>query len=220
MASANLAAKARDNSGKGVSRKLRGEGRVPAVVYGHGRDPLSLSINTRELERLLDHIAAESTVIDLDIEGKPSRTLIREIQRHPFKRQILHVDFQELVAGEKISVSVPIVLVGVPDGVRMDGGILDISMRELEIEVDPSNIPNHVEIDVTKLTIGSSVHVRDIPLPEGVEVLDDEDASVCVVSAPRAAVEETPAVEGEAEVAAEPEVIRAKKPDEDEGSEK
>jgi len=220
MASANLAAKARDNSGKGVSRKLRGEGRVPAVVYGHGRDPLSLSINTRELEKLLDRIAAESTVIDLDIDGKPSRTLIREIQRHPFKRQILHVDFQELVAGEKISVSVPIVLVGVPDGVRMDGGILDISMRELEIEVDPSNIPNHVEIDVTKLTIGSSVHVRDIPLPEGVEVLDDEDASVCVVSAPRAAVEETPAVEGEAEVAAEPEVIRAKKPDEDEGSEK
>jgi len=220
MASANLAAKARDNSGKGVSRKLRGEGRVPAVVYGHGRDPLSLSINTRELERLLDHIAAESTVIDLDIDGKPSRTLIREIQRHPFKRQILHVDFQELVAGEKISVSVPIVLVGVPDGVRMDGGILDISMRELEIEVDPSNIPNHVEIDVTKLTIGSSVHVRDIPLPEGVEVLDDLDASVCVVSAPRAAVEETPAAEGEVEVAAEPEVIRAKKPDEDEGAEK
>ena len=220
MASANLSAKARDNSGKGVARKLRGEGRVPAIVYGHGRDPLSLSINTRELERLLDHIAAESTVIDLDIEGKPSRTLIREIQRHPFKRQILHVDFQELVAGEKISVSVPIVLVGVPDGVRMDGGILDISMRELEIEVDPSNIPNHVEIDVTKLTIGSSVHVRDIPLPEGVEVLDDLDASVCVVSAPRAAVEETPAAEGEVEVAAEPEVIRAKKPDEDEGAEK
>ena len=220
MASANLSAKARDNSGKGVARKLRGEGRVPAIVYGHGRDPLSLSINTRELERLLDHIAAESTVIDLDIDGKPSKTLIREIQRHPFKRQILHVDFQELVAGEKISVRLPIVLVGVPDGVRMDGGILDQTMRELEVEVDPSNIPNHIEFDVTKLTIGSSVHVRDIPLPEGVEVLDDEDASVCVVSAPRAVIEETPAVEGEAEAAAEPEVIRAKKPEEDEGAEK
>jgi large subunit ribosomal protein L25 len=220
MASANLSAKPRDNSGKGVSRKLRGEGRIPAVVYGHGRDPLSLSINTRELERLLDHIAAESTVIDLDIDGKPSKTLIREIQRHPFKRQILHVDFQELVAGEKISVRLPIVLVGVPDGVRMDGGILDQTMRELEVEVDPSNIPNHIEFDVTKLTIGSSIHVRDIPLPEGVEVLDDDDASVCVVSAPRAVVEEVP-VEGEVtEAAAEPEVIRAKKPDEDEGEEK
>ncbi|HZI99790.1 MAG TPA: 50S ribosomal protein L25/general stress protein Ctc [Gemmatimonadaceae bacterium] len=222
MASANLSASARDNGGKGVARKLRSEGRVPAIVYGHGRDPLALSINTRELEKLLDHISAESTVIDLDIDGRPSRTLIREIQRHPFKRQILHVDFQELVAGEKISVSIPIVLTGVPDGVRMDGGILDQTMRELEIEVDPSNIPNHVEVDVTKLMIGSSVHVRDLQLPEGVEVLDDEDASVCVVSAPRAAIEETAAApEGaEAEAAAEPEVIRAKKPDEDEGEEK
>jgi len=117
-------------------------------------------------------------------------------------------------------VRLPIVLVGVPDGVRMDGGVLDQTMRELEVEVDPSNIPNHVELDVTKLTIGSSVHVRDIPLPEGVEVLEDEDASVCVVSAPRAAVEETAAVETETEAAAEPEVIRAKKPDEDEGAEK
>ena len=131
MASANLSASARDNGGKGVARKLRSEGRVPAIVYGHGRDPLALSINTRELEKLLDHISAESTVIDLDIDGKASRTLIREIQRHPFKRQILHVDFQELVAGEKISVRIPIVLMGVPDGVRMDGGILDQTMREL-----------------------------------------------------------------------------------------
>ena len=219
MASANLSAQARDLGGKGVARKLRGDGRIPAVVYGHGRDPLALSINTRELEKLLDHISAENTVIDLDIDGKASRTLIREIQRHPFKRQILHVDFQELVAGEKVTVRLPIVLVGVPDGVRMDGGILDQTMRELEVEVDPSNIPNHVELDVTKLVIGSSVHVSDIPLPEGVEVLEDMDASVCVVSAPRAVVETAPVEEG-AEAVAEPEVIRAKKPDEEEGSEK
>jgi len=220
MATVSFNATAREKGGKGAARQLRARGQVPAVIYGHGREPMSLSLNARDLDKLLDHIQAESTVIEVSVGGKTSKTLIREIQRHPFKRQILHVDFQELVAGEKISVSVPIVLVGVPDGVRMDGGILDISMRELEIEVDPSNIPNHVEIDVTKLTIGSSVHVRDIPLPEGVEVLDDLDASVCVVSAPRAAVEETPAAEGEVEVAAEPEVIRAKKPDEDEGAEK
>ncbi|HMA19433.1 MAG TPA: 50S ribosomal protein L25 [Gemmatimonadaceae bacterium] len=219
MASEQLSASARDLGGKGVARKLRSEGRIPAVVYGHGREPQPLSINSRELDRLLDHIAAEATVIDLDIDGKPARTLIREIQRHPFKRQILHVDFQELVAGEKISVRLPIILVGVPDGVRLDGGILDQTMRELEVEVDPSNIPNHVDIDVTKLTIGSSIHVRDITLPEGVEVLDDGDASVCVVSAPRAAVEAVAVEETEA-VAAEPEVIRAKKPEEDEGSEK
>lgn len=220
MATAQLSAQARGNGGKGVARKLRGDGRVPAIVYGHGREPMALSINTRELERLLDHISAENTVIDLDIDGKASRTLIREIQRHPFKRQILHVDFQELVAGEKVTVSIPIVLMGVPDGVRMDGGILDQTMRELEVEVDPSNIPNHVELDVTKLTIGSSIHVSDLSLPEGVDVLDDPDASVCVVSAPRAVVEAAPVEEGVEAAVAEPEVIRAKKPDEDEGSEK
>jgi len=214
MASANLSVSVRENSGKGIARSLRRDGRVPAVIYGHGREPQALSINTRDLEKLLEHISAENTVIDLDVDGTSSRTLIREIQRHPFKRQILHVDFQELVAGEKVIVRLPVILVGVPDGVRMDGGILDQTMRELEVEVDPANIPNHVEVDVTKMVIGSSLHVSDIKLPEGVEIVGDEEASVAVVSAPRAAVEAV-ATE-EAAVGAEPEVIRAKKPDEEE----
>lgn len=218
MASANLSVAAREISGKGAARSLRREGRVPAVIYGHGREPRSLSINTRDLEKLLEHISAENTVIDLDLDGTNSRTLIREIQRHPFKRQILHVDFQELVAGEKVIVRVPVILIGVPDGVRMDGGILDQTMRELEVEVDPSNIPNHIEVDVTKMVIGSSLHVSDITLPDGVEVVAEEDASVAVVSAPRAAVEAAATEEGEA--GAEPEVIRAKKPDEEEGTSK
>lgn len=214
MASANLSVTKRDLSGKGVARSLRKDGRVPAVIYGHGREPQTLSINTRDLEKLLEHISAENTVIDLDVDGAASRTLIREIQRHPFKRQILHVDFQELVAGEKVIVRVPVILIGVPDGVRMDGGILDQTMRELEVEVDPSNIPNHIEVDVTKMVIGSSLHVSDITLPEGVEVVADEDASVAVVSAPRAVVEAV--ATDEAAAGAEPEVIRAKKPEEEE----
>jgi large subunit ribosomal protein L25 len=219
MASASLSVSARENSGKGAARSLRREGRVPAVIYGHGREPKTLSINTRDLEKLLEHISAENTVIDLDFDGTSARTLIREIQRHPFKRQILHVDFQELVAGEKVIVRVPVILIGVPDGVRMDGGILDQTMRELEVEVDPSSIPNHIEVDVTKMVIGSSMHVSDITLPEGVEVVAEEDASVAVVSAPRAAVEAAAATE-EGATSAEPEVIRAKKPDEEEGSSK
>lgn len=219
MAAATLSASVRETSGKGVARSLRSSGRVPAIIYGHGRDPQALSIETRELEKLLSHISAENTVIDLTVDGRSARTLIREIQRHPFKRQILHVDFQELVAGEKIVVRVPIVLMGVPDGVRMDGGILDQTMRELEVEVDPSNIPNHLEIDVTKMTIGTSLHVSDIALPEGVEIVGDESASVAVVSAPRAVIETVPADE-EAAVGAEPEVIRARKPDEEEASDK
>ena len=216
MASATLSASVRENSGKGVARSLRGAGRIPAVIYGHGRDPQQLSVETRELEKLLSHISAENTVIDLTVEGKSARTIIREIQRHPFKRQILHVDFQELVAGEKIIVRVPIILMGVPDGVRMDGGILDQTMRELEVEVDPSDIPNHLELDVTKMIIGSSLHVSDMTLPAGVEIVGDADASVAVVSAPRAAIETVVAAEDGA-TGAEPEVIRAKKADEEEG---
>src|SRR5215210_7364873 len=122
MASAQLAATVRDGAGKGSARTLRAEGKIPAIIYGHGRDPQSLAIDNRELERLLSRISAESTVIELGLDGKSARTLIREIQRHPFKRQILHVDFQELVAGEKVTVRVPIVLTGVPEGVRVDGG--------------------------------------------------------------------------------------------------
>ncbi len=220
MASAQLSATPRDGTGKGAARSLRAQGKVPAVIYGHGRAPQSLAIETRELEKLLSKISAESTVIELSMDGKSARTLIREIQRHPFKRQILHVDFQELVAGEKVTVRIPIVLMGVPEGVRQDGGILDQVMRELEIEVDPANIPNHVEVDVNALRIGDSVHVRDIPLPEGVELVGEPDSTVCVVSAPRAVVE-TVAPTEEAEIVAEPEVIgKAKKEEEEEEAEK
>jgi large subunit ribosomal protein L25 len=219
MASAQLSAKPRDGTGKGSARTLRAQGQIPAIIYGHGRDPQPLAIDTRELEKLLSRISAESTVIELSLDGKSARTLIREIQRHPFKRQILHVDFQELVAGEKVTVRLPIVLTGIPDGVRQDGGILDQTLRELEVEVDPANIPNHVEVDVTSLGIGDSIHVADIKLPEGVEFVGDEDASVCVVSAPRAVVETVAATE-EPATTLEPEVIgKAKKEGEEEEAE-
>jgi len=215
MASVQLSATPRDGTGKGAARSLRASGRIPGIIYGHGREPQALAIDNRELEKLLSKISAESTVIELTLDGKSAQTLIREIQRHPFKRQILHVDFQELVAGEKIIVRLPIVLSGVPDGVRQDGGVLDQTLRELEVEVDPSNIPSNIEIDVTPLKIGDSIHVRDVKVPEGVEVITELDSSVCVVSAPRAVVEETPATE-EAATTLEPEVIRKAKADEDE----
>ena len=124
MATANLTAAPRNDTGKGAARKHRAAQRVPAIVYGHHRDPQPLTIASRELERLLSHIAAETTVIELSLDGQTLRTLIREVQRDPVRRTILHVDFQELVAGEKVTVDLPIVVVGTPAGVR-DGGILD-----------------------------------------------------------------------------------------------
>jgi large subunit ribosomal protein L25 len=214
MAKASLNATARTDRGTGVARKLRQAGQVPAVIYGHGRDPQSLTINAREVDKLLSQIAAESTVIELIVGGKPAQTLIREIQRHPFKRHLVHIDFQELVAGEKVQVSVPLRFFGTPDGVRLGGGILEETMHQVHIRVDPSAIPDHIDVDVTPLTIGHNLHIRDLVLPEGLTVLDEPGATICLVAAPKAAVEATPGAEGEPG-AAEPELIRKAKEEED-----
>jgi large subunit ribosomal protein L25 len=220
MAIANLSATTREESGKGAARSLRSSGKIPATIYGHKRKPQSLAIDTRELEKLLGSISAENTVIDLSVGGASSKTLIREIQRHPFKRQILHVDFQELVAGEKITVRVPLILVGVSEGVRLGGGVLDQTMRDLEVRVDPANIPNHIDVNIDHLQIGMSIHVEELKLPEGVEVMGDKSTPVCVVSAPRAAIESAAPAEGEEGASAEPEVIRKAKADDEEAEAK
>jgi len=218
MATAQLTATPRTGTGKGVARKMRAAGQIPGIIYGHAREPQALAINTRDFEKLLEHISAESTVIELAVGGKMSRTLIREIQRHPFKREYLHVDFQELVAGETVSVRIPIVLVGLPEGVRLEGGVMDQTLRDLEIEVDPVNMPNHIDVNVENMKIGESVHVSDLTLPPGVTAITEGDTTIVVVSAPRAVIEEAaaPAAEGaEVAPAAEPEVIRAKKTEEE-----
>ena len=215
MATAQLSASPRTTVGKGAARTLRSAGQIPAVIYGHAREPLSLAISAREVEKLLERVTAESTVIELTLASGVARTLIREVQRHPFKKQILHIDFQELVAGEKVSVNVPIVLTGTPDGVRLSGGILSQVMSELSIRVDPVNIPRRIEADVTHVVIGHSLHVSDLKVPEGVEILDEADATIAVVSAPKVEAEPTPAPEA-AEAGAEPELIRKTK-DEEEG---
>ena len=213
MATASLAGETRTETGKGVARKLRAAGRVPAVVYGHAREPQALSLTTRELEKLLSTISTGSTVVELTLGGATTKTLIREVQRHPFKKQILHVDFQELVAGEKVTVEIPLVFVGIPEGVRLSGALLEQILHSIEVLVDPANIPNHIDVDVTNLAMGHSLHVNELSLPAGLEVLTEQDATVCAVVAPRAVVEETPA-EG-VEAPAEPELIRKPKEEEE-----
>jgi large subunit ribosomal protein L25 len=215
MASATLSAEMRSERGKGVARKLRAAGRVPGVVYGHGREPQSLSLVARDLDKLLSHIAAGSTVIELTLGKATTKTLIREIQRHPFKKQVLHIDFMELVAGEKVIVDIPLVFVGIPEGVRLSGALLEQIVHSIEVNVDPANIPNHIDVDVSNLAMGHSLHVRDITLPAGVEVLTDEDTTICAVVAPRAVVEEKAEGEGEAAAVGEPELIRKTKEDEE-----
>ena len=216
MANASLNASPRSDVGTGNARKLRQAGSFPAVIYGHGREPQNLALNTRDFERLLGTISVSITVIELSVDGKTARTLIREIQRHPFKRSIIHVDFQELVAGEKMNVSIPLRFVGTAEGVRNSGGILEETMHQVHLRLDPAHIPDHIDVDVTSLTVGHSFHIRDLKLPEGVTILDDPAATVCVVTAPKTEAVATPAEGAEAAGAVpEPELIRKTKPDEE-----
>ncbi|MEN8374955.1 MAG: 50S ribosomal protein L25/general stress protein Ctc [Gemmatimonadota bacterium] len=213
--SITLIATPRAERGKGAARKLRGTGRVPAVVYGRQEETRALSVDAHELTLLFNRISVENTIIELSVEGEdaPVNTLVREVQAHPYRNEILHVDFYQVRAGEEIEVGVPIRLEGTPIGVREDGGVLDHVIHDLTVRCVPSKIPNVIELDVSEMVIGDALHVSDINLPEGVTTLIDLERTICSVAAPRA--EEEPEVEeGEEEEllegeegAGEPEVI-------------
>ena len=202
----SLSATPRQATGKGGARQTRFRGKVPAVIYGHGRDTLPLEVEAKALEKALAGVEPASTIIELTVDGKKTRTLIREIQRHPIRPDILHVDFYEIHAAEKVTLKVPVHLVGSPDGVRNAGGVLDQVTREVEIEVLPENIPDRVELDVTALKIGDSLHVRDLSIANA-RILTEAELTIATVVPPRAEEVAAPAPEAAAEVA-EPELIR------------
>ena len=211
--SVSLAATAREKTGKGAARQARFQKKVPAVIYGHGRATQTLMVDALALEKALTGIEPASTLIELSVDGKTSRTLIREIQRHPLRPDIIHVDFYEIKSGEKITLKVPVHLVGTPDGVRNAGGVLDQVTREVEIEVLPENIPDSVELDVTALKIGDSLHTRDLSIPNAV-ILTGADLTIATVVPPRAEEVAAPTAEATTEVA-EPELIRKVREDEE-----
>jgi large subunit ribosomal protein L25 len=206
MANTNLKASTRDSAGKGVARKLRGSGRVPAVLYGHGDRTQSLSVDAHELDLLLHHVNAENTIIGLDIDGSRTDVLIREIQRHPYRPEFQHVDFLQVHGDELLKLDIPVRLIGTPAGVRDDGGVLDQVIYDLHIECLPRHIPDSAEIDISAMKIGDSLRVADIKMPN-VTILTEADQAVAVVSPPRVQEE---AAGGEEAAAAEPEVLRGK----------
>ena len=210
-----LAATPRAQTGKGAARQIRFQKKVPAVIYGHGRPSQPLAVDAQALEQALIGHDPASTIIELALEGKKARTLIREIQRHPVRPDIIHVDFYEIHADERVTLKVPVHLTGTPDGVRNAGGVLDQVTREVEIEVLPEHIPDRVELDVTALVIGHSLHVRDLNIPNAT-MLTHGDLTIATVVPPRTEEVAAPAPEAAAEVA-EPELIR--KPREEEGEE-
>jgi large subunit ribosomal protein L25 len=205
-----LTARSRSESGRNAVKNVRARGSVPAVIYGHRTAPANLEVSHRELEVLLSHAVGENILVDLEIQdgSKTSNqlSLIQEVQRHTLRPQILHVDFQAVSMTEEISADITIEPFGEADGVKNFGGLLEQSIRSLAIRCLPQDLPEIIKVDVSAMKIGDSIHVRDLPLPKGVEADADADLTVFIVAEPAFATEAT-AKEG----AAGPEVIKEKK---------
>jgi len=208
-----LKAQKRTLVGRNAVKKIKEKGLVPGVIYGSQAEPMTLQIDARELTTVLAHASSEHVLVELEIvDGSESThrlALIPEVQHHPLKRALVHVDFHAVSATEKITSEVPIEAVGEALGVRTFGGLLEYSLRTLEVECFPQDLPDIVRIDVSNLNIGESLHVRDIQLPSGVEAITDDDLTVVSVVASRVGEEVTEPVEA----AAAPEVITEKKPE-------
>lgn len=211
-----LTARPRTETGKGAARRLRRAGEVPAVIYGHGDQTRSLVVNGHELEKLLSSISVENTIIDLQLEGgETTPTLIREVQYHPVKPLVLHLDLLQVHAGEKLHLEVPIRLHGTPVGVRDLGGVLQEVLREIHVECLPADIPEGVDIDINGLGIGDTVHVSDVSLPKA-RILNDPDLVICTVTPPTAAaLPEGTESEDTAGGDLQPELVRSRKDDAD-----
>ncbi|RPI38314.1 MAG: 50S ribosomal protein L25 [Nitrospiraceae bacterium] len=207
----SINAEKREEHGKGTARSLRREGMVPAVLYRAGKSQ-SIKLSGKELAKLINTISGEQVIVDLlfaDGEKKPA--LLKEYQLDPVKGELLHTDFFEVSLTETVRVTVHVVTVGEPIGVKRDAGILQHALREVEIECLPDKIPGKIEVDIAKLELGQSVHVSDLKFEEGIKVLTDPGDVIVMVVAP---VEEAAPAAEAAAVAAEPEVVKKGKKEE------
>ena len=206
-----LSARTRTQLGGSVSKKLKRQGAVPAVIYGAKTEAQPLQIAARDIENLLAHAVGENILVELEIDSDGQKStraaLIHEVQHEPVGGHIVHIDFQAVNMNEVIRASIPIEPSGEATGVKNFGGILEQSLRSLEVECLPKDLPDIITVDVSALNVGDSLHVKDLPLSSGVTALEDADLTVFLVAAPT--VVEEPAAAAPA--AAEPEVIREKK---------
>lgn len=200
----------RQKVGKGVARALRRQGIIPAVLYRKGSS-MALQLDGKEISRLISRSAGEKVIVDLKFPDEVRQALIKDYQRDPVYGELLHVDFQEILATETVRVAVHLAIKGEPIGVKRDKGILQYGIRDIEIECLPDRIPGHIDVDVSNLGLGQSIHVRDIKLGEGIKVLTDPNDVIASVTAVKEEVTAAPTTE-----IAEPEVIKKGKKVEEE----
>lgn len=214
MEKIKLKAEIREEVGKEAAKKFRHLGLIPAVVY-KGKNCLNIKISCKDFLQVIHTKAGENVIVNLQLEGaaKSSRTtIIKEVQYHPVRGDILHVDFNEISLTEAITVKVPIAVKGEAQGIK-EGGVLEHILWEVEIECLPTQIPENISVDVSSLNIGDSILVQDLPVPAGVKILGDSKTTVITLAAPHVEEEEVAKPEEES---AEPEVITERKPKEEE----
>ncbi len=213
----SLEVRVRREVGKSAVRKLRTAGRIPGVLYGRGMDPLPIAVELRALEAALQSAAGGNVLLDVvvreDGQTRNELALLQDVQREVVSRRILHVDLHRISLTEKVHARLPVVLRGEARGVR-DGGILEFLRHEVEVSGLPTDLPGHLELDVSDLAVGHSLHVRDLKIPPGVTVLTPPDETLVTLLAPAVAPEIAPAAEEEAP--AQPEVVGKGKAQEEE----
>lgn len=204
MATAELKAKLREKTGKGVARRIRRDGNVPGVLYGEGNAAVSLEVSFKDFYHVTHTRAGSNVILDLKIEGADRgecKAIIREIQYHPVRRDVLHVDFQEISMTKEVHVSIPVEVVGESIGVRTKGGVLELLHREVEVRCLPGDIPESIKVEVADLDVGDSIQVRDLTFEAG-EIIDETETTVVTIVAPTV-IEEKPKEEVEAAEAEE-----------------
>lgn len=219
MAQIIVTAQERQQLGKGANRRLRAKGRIPAVLYGHGIETLALSVDSRDVDHILHSETGRNTIFKLEVGANSRVVLIKDYQLDPIKGTLLHADFQTVTMGEKMTFKVPIQTVGTSEGVKL-GGVLDLVLREIELECFPADVPDHLLVDVTELEVGDSVRVEALQIDRSrISVVSDPELVVLTIVPPHVEkeVEEVEVeMEVEEEAAEEPELIKKGKAGEEE----
>ena len=209
-----------ESRGKNEARRLRVSGKIPAVVYGAKKDTVAVSVDPKDISRILHSETGHNTIFDLKLGNENTKAMIVDWQYEPIKGNLMHIDMKRIAMDQKLRVKVPIQLAGVPEGVKTQGGILEQVLREVEIECLPTNIPKSIDADVTALVFGEVLRVSDLPHSEDMKFLTDENQTVAHITAVKEEVAPTPEAVAEAATAtpAEPEVIKKGKQETEEGA--
>ena len=216
----NVEAKPRQGGGKNDARRLRQSGLIPAVVYGAGQDSQPVAVDPKQIRRILNSEQGHNSIFDLSLDGNTAKVMIVDWQYEPIKSALLHVDLKRIAMDKVLRVSVPITVKGEAPGVKVQGGILEQVLREVELECLPADIPGHIDADVSNLNFGEAIRVSDLPHAGSLKFITDEGQVVAHVVAVKEVVEAAPAEGVEAAATtAEPEVIKKGKADEGEAAE-